>query len=74
MTACSRCKRVTGHYWLVDHQELCDDCYPLGAVSKGFNKRDTIKSRVVMPDGKVIQGREGQRILDSRLRSQSSVT
>jgi len=45
----------------------------MAAVNGTWTEEELIKSRVRMPDGTVIQGAQGQRILDTGLRHQAEL-
>jgi hypothetical protein len=67
MFKCDKCGKETNKSSLCDGKWLCPDCYPfLG----NWSHVEKIKSRVRMPDGKVIQGYEGQKIMTARLKTQ----
>jgi hypothetical protein len=64
---CDKCQEETNQSTLHDGQWLCANCYPFVGAWSHVEK---IKSRVRMPDGKVIQGTQAQRIADTRRRTQ----
>ena len=68
MSKCGKCGLEARRMSLVDGVWLCDTCYPfMGA----WSKTEKIKSRARMPDGKVLQGRDGQKIMDKKLKDQN---
>lgn len=73
---CSKCKKNVYRAFSYEdgdgkwHSGECEDCYPMSKVGS-WSKIDKIKSRVRMPDGTVLQGRSGQRIIDARRKAQS---
>ncbi|MDD4984691.1 MAG: hypothetical protein PHQ43_02705 [Dehalococcoidales bacterium] len=48
---------------------VCRDCDPMAGVGS-FSKKDKIRSRVLMPDGSVLGGRQGLAVQSQRLRVQ----
>ncbi|MCK9601060.1 MAG: hypothetical protein M0R06_18610 [Sphaerochaeta sp.] len=67
MTKCAKCGELTNKSSLVNGAWLCPNCHPfLGA----WSKTEKIRSRVRMPDGRVLQGLQAQRISDARRRAQ----
>lgn len=48
---------------------VCRRCDPLAGVGS-LSKKDKIRSRVLMPDGKVLEGRQGLAVQSRRLRTQ----
>ena len=60
MAKCDKCGKETGrlHYKDPESGWLCNDC--LNFVPSGWTKQEKIKSRVVMPDGKVLEGRQAK--------------
>jgi hypothetical protein len=60
---CDKCGSQTNKSSMIEGQWLCPNCSPFMG---GWSKIEKIRSRVRMPDGKVLQGHEAQRISDAR--------
>lgn len=69
MSICAKCKKEASRLVLVDPAEgwLCSDCR---FTAGSWTKREKIQSRVRMPDGTILQGHQGIKILNERQRNQ----
>lgn len=65
---CANCGRNCVQATLIDVDEgwLCHQC----RQPMGWTKKEKIKSRVRMPDGTILQGKQGQRVVSERLKAQ----
>jgi len=71
MSICDQCGEKAFRLFFVGDKWLCEKCYPLGKFNR-WTWREKIKSRTLMPDGTVLQGRQGIKVKDERLRRQNN--
>lgn len=71
MAKCDVCGKPASSLKLTDLGWVCRDCYS-GVWLEPWSARDKIRSRVLMPDGKVATGMRGLRIRDQRLKAQEA--
>lgn len=59
-------------YWAFIGRDKCSRCLESGElVERGsLTRTEMIRSRVRMPDGKVLSGRQGMKVLDERRKAQ----
>jgi len=64
---CIKCKKPYKKASLTNEGWVCHNCRLMIGT---WTERDKIRSTARMPDGSILRGREGQRIVDDRLRNQ----
>lgn len=74
---CSKCKRTVYRAFSytdnngVWHREECEDCYPMGKVNAAMTPTEKIRTRTLLPDGTVLSGKAGQRVVDAKRLAQA---